>query len=1291
MTIGNKILEEIDFTAGGESPLRFARFYNSAQVAATNPNFASSWMHTYSMNINSNSTVALVSRPDGKAYSFNLVNGVWTPDADVSDTLVQLSSGGTVMGWQYTNAYDDSLETYDSFGNLSTVTYRNGKYVTLAYVTGGSAPTFPAPLLSVTDSFGNKLSFTSTSSALTMTDPKGEAYTYGLGGFNQLSSATYPDTTIKSYLYNESAYSAGSFPLTLTGVIDESNSRYDSTWYDTNGLAIRTALAGGVNQYTLTNTLDGAGRIQSVSVANPLGATSGYTFTSSVGRNRWSAASQPAANGQPAGNQSFSFDVNGNTIESTDLNGNWTCSVFDLTRNLETGRVEGVAPGSTCPSSISSYTPASGAAQRKILTQWHSLWHLPVVRAEPLKITTWVYNGDGGSYCAPSTAKVGTNPIGVVCSRSEQGTTDATGGSGFGATASGAARVWSYTYNNFGQVLTAKGPRTDANSTTTYAYYTCTTGAQCGQINTITDAVGHVTTFNTYNGNGLPLTITDPNGVVTTLAYDARSRITSRQVGTETTGYSYYPTGLLNTVTLPDGSTVSYTYDAAHRLTDITDGLGNHIHYTLDAMGNRTAQSAYDPSNVLSRTHSQVFNTLSQLYQDIGAAGGTAVTTTLGYDSNGNQTSVAAPLARNTGNQYDALNRLTQITDAASGVTILNYDANDNLASVTDPKTLQTSYTHDGFGDLTQQVSPATGTTTNTFDSGGNLHTATDARGAISTYGYDALNRVTSTSYQIGGTTDQTLSYTYDTGTNGKGHITGASDANHALAWSYDTLGRVTGKGQTVGGTTLSVGYGYTNGDLTALTTPSGQAITYTYADHQITGITVNATALLTSATYEPFGPVRGWTWGNATTEVRLHDTDGNQSLLTGVESVSFNYDTAYRITGISNSANSALSWTYGYDSLDRLTSAGQTAETLGWSYDADGNRQQQTGASTASPLWTSGAAFRLNDRGRVSSATVGGTTTNYIYNALGQMIEKSAGTNTILMYDEAGHLLGEYTGAGTLVQETVWMGDLPVATLRPNGSGGINIDYIHADQLNTPRTVTRPSDNAILWRWDADPFGTTLPNQNPQGQGTFIYNLRYPGQYYQAETGLNYNYFRDYDQSTGRYVESDPIGLAGGINTYGYVHANPLSRTDPKGLDDSICQFNPSMCGMGPPPPPPSDTGSQCDRCQDSDRMSFTPPAVCAPYDVMCGIGMQAAGIPGPYYPTTHVVSRKCVLGYVTLVKPLGYVASSLFGRGTVLLYGLEYPALGELALTATGPGAGAIALPYAMDEIMKKCSCGK
>ena len=213
-----------------------------------------------------------------------------------------------------------------------------------------------------------------------------------------------------------------------------------------------------------------------------------------------------------------------------------------------------------------------------------------------------------------------------------------------------------------------------------------------------------MTTYNTYNAHGQPLTITDPNGVVTTLTYDARQRVTSRQVGTETTSYAYYPTGLLHTVTLPDGSTIVHTYDGAHRLTKMADGAGNYVSYTLDAMGNRTAESAYDPSNVLSRTHSRVFNALSELYQDIGASG---LTTTLGYDDNGNPTSSAAPLSRITANQYDSLNRLTQIIDPASGVTQIGYDANDTVASVTDPTTRQTSYTHNGFGDLTQQVGPA--------------------------------------------------------------------------------------------------------------------------------------------------------------------------------------------------------------------------------------------------------------------------------------------------------------------------------------------------------------------------------------------------------------------------------------------------------------------------------------------------------------------------------------------------------------------------------------------------------
>ncbi|HEX4986922.1 MAG TPA: RHS repeat-associated core domain-containing protein [Burkholderiales bacterium] len=108
---------------------------------------------------------------------------------------------------------------------------------------------------------------------------------------------------------------------------------------------------------------------------------------------------------------------------------------------------------------------------------------------------------------------------------------------------------------------------------------------------------------------------------------------------------------------------------------------------------------------------------------------------------------------------------------------------------------------------------------------------------------------------------------------------------------------------------------------------------------------------------------------------------------------------------------------------------------------------------------------------------------------------------------------------------------------------------YIHPDQLGTPRAITNQAQQ-IVWRWDnEEPFGGSAPNDNPSGLGTFTFNLRFPGQYFDAETNNHYNYFRDYSPDIGRYIRSDPIGLRGGINMYSYVGDNPLSRIDPRGL----------------------------------------------------------------------------------------------------------------------------------------------
>jgi RHS repeat-associated protein len=113
-----------------------------------------------------------------------------------------------------------------------------------------------------------------------------------------------------------------------------------------------------------------------------------------------------------------------------------------------------------------------------------------------------------------------------------------------------------------------------------------------------------------------------------------------------------------------------------------------------------------------------------------------------------------------------------------------------------------------------------------------------------------------------------------------------------------------------------------------------------------------------------------------------------------------------------------------------------------------------------------------------------------------------------------------------------------------------VQLYYVHPDHLGTPRAITRVSDNQVVWRWDnTEPFGNSQPT------GSVAYNLRFPGQYFDAETATHYNYFRDYDPKVGRYIESDPIGLAAGLGTFGYVSANPLVLLDTLGLAE--CKYS--------------------------------------------------------------------------------------------------------------------------------------
>ncbi len=200
---------------------------------------------------------------------------------------------------------------------------------------------------------------------------------------------------------------------------------------------------------------------------------------------------------------------------------------------------------------------------------------------------------------------------------------------------------------------------------------------------------------------------------------------------------------------------------------------------------------------------------------------------------------------------------------------------------------------------------------------------------------------------------------------------------------------------------------------------------------------------------------------------------------------------------------------------------------------------------------------FQYNQRGRLWKLFGNGQLkAQYTYNASGQRTRKTLadGTETVYHYDSQGRLIAETSQP---LRDYIWADDRPVAQIETHrdAAGKLhndNIIYLFSDHLNTPRVGMNPNGN-IIWRNDSVGFGEQAANDDPDGDGSAtVVNLRFPGQYFDGESGLHYNWNRYYDPETGRYITSDPIGLDGGINTFGYVGGNPGNAFDLVGLAGS-------------------------------------------------------------------------------------------------------------------------------------------
>jgi RHS repeat-associated protein len=1062
---------------------------------------------------------------------------------DESRTFVYDSTGN--LAKNIDGANNETIFGYDPQANITDLTDPVGNPSNFTY----SAFNLPTEF---TDAGGQEwlFDYDLDGNVTEATNPLGKSWTYTYDGAGNKTSETNPlnQTWTYTYLNNH-----------LVEKTDPLGNIWSYTWSPNGWMTSQEDPEGNVTSWTyrlgglVTSYTDPTGATwsygydmlgQIVAISDPAGKISTFVYFSALGKPSMKLDAESEL-------WEFTYDPNGNMTSQTDGEGNVIAWEFDANNHI-TRRVADPNPtgqsGHLAITTAYEYYP-NGRVWKEIVDPTDAD---PGVELN--RVTTYTYD-DAGRATAVQYPNGG---------------------------------VTSYTYDYLGNVATETDP---LSRVTTYQYDIA------GRLVLVTEPGGVRTRYEYDAANQRTRTIVDPthapdgtpySGTHANLAsittYDAAGRVESEQSPTGmVTRYARDGNGNPTTVTVDYGAgrlnlETHYEYDGLSRAWRTTDALGRTTTRSWDTRG-RLVQviagaSATEPGIVTAYTYDDLDQLLSVTVDPTDPATPRVeenLVTSYAYDGAGRRIAVTNPRNYTTEFEYDAAGRMTEIRDAVGGAVAFSYNAAGEITQLTNPRSLTTTFTYDGLGNLTSQTDPLNRTWSWEYDLAGQLVEQTDALTQIQTYrywddgqlrdirdaggattylayGYDSAGRTSSLADATGTTT-----WSYTTG----GELASAASPQGTLAYTYDSAGRLDSL-TSPGNRTVTYGYDVAS-QLTSVTDWQNETTTFGYASTGALGSVSRPNGVSTAYRYDYAGRLSVVEHADGPTMLARYlyglDDNGNRetvaisgaAVAAGTES--YGYDPLDRLTSATYPGGGAVSYaydpngnrgsvtsggvvtTYEVDDADQLTALKDNTNTViqSYSYDANGNRIA-SGPNTYAYDWNN----------QLSTATVSGSTVTYAYTGDGLRAGRTvAGVTTNFLWDrQAG--LPELIDDGTSITVQSPIGALAqVDTATGDGT------YPLADGLGTARVQTDDA-GTVTGTADYDAYGNVRASSGSQSREGWA------GESRDATTGLTHLRARDYDPLTGRFTSADTVSPNGsgtqGYNAYHYTGNNPTTRTDPSG-----------------------------------------------------------------------------------------------------------------------------------------------